>query len=71
MVERTNIRAADPAQLGAPFDLVVVDVSFISLRRGNSIVDWLGQEVNWFAPALGLIKFMAYVGTEQATSTGR
>jgi 23S rRNA (cytidine1920-2'-O)/16S rRNA (cytidine1409-2'-O)-methyltransferase len=30
--ERLNIRAADPARLGAPFDLVVVDVSFISLR---------------------------------------
>jgi len=30
--ERLNIRAADPAELGAPFDLVVIDVSFISLR---------------------------------------
>lgn len=30
--ERTNIRHADPVALGAPFDLVVVDVSFISLR---------------------------------------
>jgi 23S rRNA (cytidine1920-2'-O)/16S rRNA (cytidine1409-2'-O)-methyltransferase len=29
--ERTNIRTADAADLGAPFDLVVVDVSFISL----------------------------------------
>ena len=32
VVERTNIRATDPAELGAPFDLAVVDVSFISLR---------------------------------------
>ncbi len=32
MFERLNIRAADPAELGAPFDLVVIDVSFISLR---------------------------------------
>jgi 23S rRNA (cytidine1920-2'-O)/16S rRNA (cytidine1409-2'-O)-methyltransferase len=32
VVERTNIRVADPAELGAPFDLAVVDVSFISLR---------------------------------------
>jgi len=31
--ERTNVRAADPAALGAPFDLAVVDVSFISLRK--------------------------------------
>ncbi len=31
-VERTNIRYADPARLGAPFGLVAADVSFISLR---------------------------------------
>jgi len=30
--DRTNFRTADPAALGAPFDLVVVDVSFISVR---------------------------------------
>ena len=29
--ERTNIRTADPADLGAPFDLVVADLSFIGL----------------------------------------
>ncbi len=29
--ERTNIRHADPASLGAPFDIVVADLSFISL----------------------------------------
>jgi 23S rRNA (cytidine1920-2'-O)/16S rRNA (cytidine1409-2'-O)-methyltransferase len=29
--ERTNIRLADPADLGAPFDLVVADLSFIGL----------------------------------------
>jgi 23S rRNA (cytidine1920-2'-O)/16S rRNA (cytidine1409-2'-O)-methyltransferase len=32
VIERTNIRAVDPAHVGAPFDLAVVDVSFISLR---------------------------------------
>lgn len=31
--ERTNIREADPLALGAPFDLAVVDVSFISLEK--------------------------------------
>lgn len=31
-VERTNVRHAKPDELGAPFDLVVADVSFISLR---------------------------------------
>ena len=29
--ERTNIRLADPVALGAPFDLVVADLSFIGL----------------------------------------
>ncbi len=29
--ERTNIRTADPAALGAPFDLAVADLSFIGL----------------------------------------
>jgi len=31
VVDRTNFRTADPAALGAPFDAVVVDVSFIGL----------------------------------------
>lgn len=29
--ERTNIRMADPAELGAPFDVLVADLSFIGL----------------------------------------
>lgn len=29
--ERTNIKSADPEKLGAPFDLIVIDVSFIGL----------------------------------------
>lgn len=29
--ERTNIRTADPGELGAPFDLLVADLSFIGL----------------------------------------
>lgn len=31
--DRTNFRTADLAALGAPFDIVVVDVSFISVTR--------------------------------------
>ncbi len=31
--ERTNIRHVDPQTLGAPFDMVVVDVSFIGLAK--------------------------------------
>ena len=30
--DRTNFRTTDPATFGSPFDLVVVDVSFISVR---------------------------------------
>jgi 23S rRNA (cytidine1920-2'-O)/16S rRNA (cytidine1409-2'-O)-methyltransferase len=30
--ERCNVRTVDPGALGAPFDLVVADLSFISLR---------------------------------------
>lgn len=35
--ERTNIRTADPAALGAPFDLAVADLSFIGLARLASV----------------------------------
>jgi 23S rRNA (cytidine1920-2'-O)/16S rRNA (cytidine1409-2'-O)-methyltransferase len=31
VVERTNVRLLDPAAVGAPFDVVVADLSFISL----------------------------------------
>jgi 23S rRNA (cytidine1920-2'-O)/16S rRNA (cytidine1409-2'-O)-methyltransferase len=31
LVERTNVRTIDPSDFGAPFDLVVADLSFISL----------------------------------------
>ncbi len=31
VLERTNVRHVDPVELGAPFDVVVCDVSFISL----------------------------------------
>lgn len=45
VVERTNIRYADPEDLGAPFDLVVVDVSFISLKRVlPHLIALLGRE---------------------------
>ncbi|MCE5191714.1 MAG: TlyA family RNA methyltransferase [Actinomycetia bacterium] len=33
VVERTNVRDADLFALGAPFDIVVIDVSFIALER--------------------------------------
>ena len=44
VIDRTNIRHADPAQLGAPFDVVVADLSFISLRTVASVLADLGAE---------------------------
>ena len=49
VVERMNIRNGDPAALGAPFDIVVADLSFISLvtvvskliELGDSSTDYM------------------------------
>ena len=43
-VERTNIRHADVAELGAPFAVVVADLSFISLLTVASALASLGDE---------------------------
>lgn len=43
VVERTNIRTADTAALGAPFDVVVADLSFISLRTVAPALMLLGN----------------------------
>lgn len=44
VVERTNIRHAEPVRLGAPFDLVVADLSFISLALIAPQIRALGAE---------------------------
>jgi 23S rRNA (cytidine1920-2'-O)/16S rRNA (cytidine1409-2'-O)-methyltransferase len=50
VVERTNVRHVDPVELGAPFDLIVVDVSFISLRKILPKLDELmGDEAHLMA----------------------
>jgi 23S rRNA (cytidine1920-2'-O)/16S rRNA (cytidine1409-2'-O)-methyltransferase len=49
VVDRTNIRHVDPPTLGGPFDVVVADLSFISIRTvagplaalGGDDADWL------------------------------
>ncbi len=38
VLERTNIRKTTPASLGAPFDLAVVDVSFVGLAKVLPVV---------------------------------
>ena len=48
VIERTNIRHADPVDLGAPFDLVVADLSFISLALVAPQISALGSaETDW------------------------
>lgn len=51
--ERTNIRTADPTSLGAPFDIIVADLSFIGLAQLASVFAHLGQSGSVF---IGLIK---------------
>lgn len=51
--ERTNIRFADPAELGAPFDLIVCDLSFIGLAQLAGVFAGLAAPGSVF---LGLIK---------------
>jgi 23S rRNA (cytidine1920-2'-O)/16S rRNA (cytidine1409-2'-O)-methyltransferase len=42
VVDRTNIRYADPGDLGAPFALVAVDVSFIGVAKLAAVLSHLG-----------------------------
>ena len=51
--ERTNIRTADPAQLGAPFDIIVADLSFIGLAQLAPVFAALAAPGSVF---IGLIK---------------
>ena len=51
--ERTNIRTADPAALGAPFDLIVIDVSFIGLAALAPVFPALAKPGTVF---IGLVK---------------
>ena len=51
--ERTNVRGVDGASIGAPFDLLVSDLSFISLR--TVMADLLGL-VSDGAPLVLLVK---------------
>jgi 23S rRNA (cytidine1920-2'-O)/16S rRNA (cytidine1409-2'-O)-methyltransferase len=51
--ERTNIKLADPLELGGPFDIVVIDVSFIGLA---SLAPTIAKMCKLGATFLGLIK---------------
>lgn len=51
--ERTNIKLADPADLGAPFDLIVADLSFIGLASLAPVFARLSRPRTVF---IGLVK---------------
>lgn len=51
--ERTNIRTASPEELGAPFDLIVADLSFIGLASLAPVFARLAGEGGVF---VGLVK---------------
>jgi 23S rRNA (cytidine1920-2'-O)/16S rRNA (cytidine1409-2'-O)-methyltransferase len=53
VIERTNIRTADPQSLGGPYDLVVADLSFISL---DAVASNLSELVAADGDLLALVK---------------
>ena len=67
VVERTNVRHADPQALGAPFDFVTADLSFISLRTvGRQLRALAHDEGDWVL----LIKPQFEVGKDQIGAGG-
>ena len=61
--ERTDIRDVDPAGIGAPFDLVTADVSFISL---TAVMAHLTELAAPGAAVLVLVKPQFEVGRQEA-----
>ncbi len=67
VVERTNFRTADVAALGAPFDVVAADLSFISL---TSVANQLAAAGGADTDHLLLVKPQFEVGRERVGSGG-
>lgn len=65
-LERTNVRSLGRDDLPGPVDLVVIDVSFISLRQVLPVV----AQVAHGAPVLALVKPQFEVGREQVGKGG-
>ncbi|WP_420436178.1 TlyA family RNA methyltransferase [Candidatus Poriferisocius sp.] len=64
LYERTDVRDVDSDGIGAPFDLVTADVSFISL---TSVMDCLTELVAQNAPVVVLVKPQFEVGRQEAS----
>jgi 23S rRNA (cytidine1920-2'-O)/16S rRNA (cytidine1409-2'-O)-methyltransferase len=67
VLDRTNIRVVDPAELGGPFDLVVGDLSFISLC---AVAHVLAAVTVPGADLVLLVKPQFEVGREQVGRNG-
>jgi 23S rRNA (cytidine1920-2'-O)/16S rRNA (cytidine1409-2'-O)-methyltransferase len=67
VVDRTNVRHADPVSLGAPFELVVGDLSFISLC---TVADVLAGLVGDGGDGVLLVKPQFEVGRAQVGRGG-
>lgn len=65
--EQTDIRSVDPGRIGAPFDLVVIDVSFIGL---DQILDVIVALMADDGGVIALVKPQFEAGREEA-SKGR
>lgn len=63
VAEQTDIRSVDPVAIGAPFNLVVVDVSFIGLER---ILDQLAELMGPAGTLIALVKPQFEAGRAEA-----
>ena len=67
VIERTNIRAMDPSLIPAPVDVVVIDVSFISLEK---VIPSIMQFLRPGSELIALIKPQFEVGKGQVGKGG-
>jgi 23S rRNA (cytidine1920-2'-O)/16S rRNA (cytidine1409-2'-O)-methyltransferase len=67
VVERTNVRHVDPAAIGAPFDVIVVDVSFIGI---SAIARKLHDCASTATDLVVLVKPQFEVGKERVQRGG-
>jgi 23S rRNA (cytidine1920-2'-O)/16S rRNA (cytidine1409-2'-O)-methyltransferase len=67
VLERTNIRDVDPLRIGAPFDLIVADVSFTPVRTLFELLSTLLEDG---APLIALVKPQFELEASEVTDGG-